>query len=62
MTYDRATHALARARKDYERAIQAAMEATTERAIHRHTRRARTAEGRIRDAKRDLARIGAELH
>ena len=62
MTYDRATHALARARRDYERATYAALNAETERAQKRHARRARIAEGRIRDAKRDLARIGAELH
>ena len=60
MTYDRAVQALAIARKDYERSTFAAMNAETDEAKRRHARRARNAEGRIRDARRDLARLGCE--
>lgn len=61
MTYDRADLALSRARRDYHRAISALFNAETDAARQRHARRARTAEGRIRDARRDLARLACDL-
>lgn len=61
MTYDRASIALSRARDDYAHAIDALMSATSEAARRRHARRARVAEGRIRDAKRDMSRLGCDL-
>ena len=57
MTYDRAEQALSRARRDYHRAVNALFNAETEAARHRHARRARVAESRIREAMRDLSRL-----
>lgn len=58
MTDNRAQIALSRARRDYDRALRALLaDDLSERARHRHARRARVAAGRIAEARRDLARL-----
>lgn len=61
MTYTRAYAALSKARDDYQHAINALFDATTERSRHRHARRAKVAQGRIADARRDMARLACDL-
>lgn len=55
MTQDRATQALAKANKDYRHAMAMIELAFSDTAKRRHARRARVAEGRIKDARRTIA-------
>ncbi len=61
MTYDRAAIALSRARADFAHHLNSAMLAETPRAQARHARKARVAQSRIRDAARDMGRLGCDL-